>query len=88
MPQPDDLLKWLTANESQLIMLYPNQYVLITIPKGVIAFGDTVEQLYHKINKLQEEGASFSEEELKQPCYLIFATNNSPLGDRSKWGQA
>jgi len=88
---PQELVQWIEDHKEELL-LYPNHYLLITLPKGIVASGLTQEELYQKVYDMSHNMGQFSVDELKQPCFIIntLATGyNSVLGsDRSKWGQA
>ena len=84
MKLPQELLDWIEQHKTELL-LYPNHYLLITLPKGIVAAAETQELLFKEAQILSQKMEQFTAEELKQPCYMIATMANV---DRSKWGQA
>ena len=80
---PAEIQQWLD-NNSQELLLYPNHYLLITIPRGVVLAAESKEEWIQKVAEMSRKTEQFSEEEMKQPCFMIIT--NTP--DASKRGQA
>lgn len=91
---PKELVEWL-ENNKEILVKYPNHYLLVTLPKGIVAVGTTMAELYDKVYELSAHPEAFTAEELKQPCFIVntvavASKEYDPLiyTDRSKWGQA
>jgi hypothetical protein len=80
---PPELQAWLDTHKEEL-MNYPHHYLLILIPKGIMAIGRTREELLNQIMELSAHPENFSAEDLLQPSFIV----NTLVISKQKWGAA
>lgn len=67
-PGYEYLEQWISQNRYEL-QLRPGKFLAISVPKGIVAEGDTLQELISNIDKLGE--SDLSPEELTQPCFIV-----------------
>ncbi len=80
---PQELQDWLD-NHKEDLMKYPHHYLLILIPKGIMAVGTTKEELLQQLVELSAHPENFSPEDLLQPSFIV----NTLVISKHKWGSA
>lgn len=80
---PPELQLWLEQHKQELLK-YPNHYLLITLPTGIMAAAKDQKELLEKLSDMSMDLDFFSAEQLLEPSFIV----NTLIIDKKNWSIA